>query len=47
LFVDAVKLSVVQPAAFHLSIVLYFDETTFALIVFHNNNKKHIKTTTY
>ena len=34
MFVDPIKLSVVQTAVFHLSIVLYFDETAFTLIVF-------------
>jgi len=34
LFAGAMKLSVVQKAVFHLSIVLYFDETTFTLVVF-------------
>jgi len=34
LFADAIKLSVVQTAIFHLIIVWYRDETTIALIVF-------------
>jgi len=34
LFEDAIKLSVVQTAVFHLNIVWYCDETTITLIVF-------------
>jgi len=34
LFVDAIKLSVVQTAVFHLNIAWYWDETTITLIVF-------------
>jgi len=34
LFVDAIKLSVVQTAVFHLNIIWYCDETTTTLIVF-------------
>jgi len=33
-FVDAIKLSVVQTAVFHLYIIWYCDEKTITLIVF-------------